>query len=291
MALTAASTYAGGTTISGGVLQITANSNLGSVNGVLILDGGTLQVAGTAEVDTNRPTTLGPAGATLDIPDSNPGGLVLGANITGPGALTKTGDGLLKLNGANSYQGGTFLNAGTLQITSSGNLGTGGLTFGGSGAAILDIEGANAYNDARPIMLAANATIQQDDSAGATLTDNITGGNVLTKTGAGTLILSGTGDAFSAAVVSSGTLTVIAADVLPDGTNLTVGAGGTFIFDPSMAGSPAAASSISPVPEPGTLMLLSVGAIGLLGYAWRRRRSVGIASNESHREGQNRRHN
>ena len=91
----------------------------------------------------------------------------------------------------------------------------------------------------------------------------------------GTLILSGSDSYTGGTDVVGGTLVVDSSTALPDGTSLTVGAGGTFMFDPSVASAEpiasAAASQINPVPEPGTLLLLSVGAAGLLVCAWRRR--------------------
>jgi autotransporter-associated beta strand protein len=72
----------------------------------------------------------------------------------------------------------------------------------------------------------------------------------------GTLILSGSDSYTGGTTVNAGTLILASNTALPDGTSLTVGAGGAFIFDPSLAGAPVAASTISAVPEPGTLLLL-----------------------------------
>ena len=103
-----------------------------------------------------------------------------------------------------------------------------------------------------------------------------TGGR-LVKIGSGTLVLSGTDSYSGGTDVVSGTLVAATADAIPDDTSLTIGAGGTFIFDPSQAAAPVvgsaiAAGSASAVPEPGTLVLLVVGALAAF-IAWRRRRN------------------
>ncbi|MGO9109885.1 MAG: autotransporter-associated beta strand repeat-containing protein, partial [Thermoguttaceae bacterium] len=108
------------------------------------------------------------------------------------------------------------------------------------------------------------------DTAGyiVTLSGSLSGAGSLTKVDSGTLILSGTDSYTGGTTVSEGTLILTNNEAIADGTSLTVGAGAMSIF--AGAAAPQTAASASAVPEPGTLMLLGAGAIGLLGYAWRR---------------------
>jgi autotransporter-associated beta strand protein len=89
--------------------------------------------------------------------------------------------------------------------------------------------------------------------------------------GPGTLVLSGTNTYTGGTEVEAGTLIVNNSAALPDGTSLTIGAGGKFIFDSTQGGTPAVASMISPVPESGTLALLLAGLVVGVGLAGRKR--------------------
>ena len=78
--LTAANTYTGGTTISGGILQLGNGGTVGSVVGAIVNNG-----------------TL-----ALDRSDT---GLILSGAISGTGALVQMGTGTSILTGANTYSG------------------------------------------------------------------------------------------------------------------------------------------------------------------------------------------
>ena len=82
---------------------------------------------------------------------------------------------------------------------------------------------------------------------------------LLTLAGAGgTLILSDTSNYTGGTNVDAGTLIATDNGALSDNTSLTIGAGGAFIFDPTVSAAPAGAApqSAAPVPEPGTIALL-----------------------------------
>ncbi len=91
------------------------------------------------------------------------------------------------------------------------------------------------------------------DDGGETLTvsGNLSGFGGLTKSGSGTLVLSGTNTYQGDTDVASGTLLVAAPYALPDRTNLTVG-------DASHFSAPFVPASAAPVPEPGTIALVAI---------------------------------
>ena len=96
---------------------------------------------------------------------------------------------------------------------------------------------------------------------------------------AGTLILSGSDSYSGGTIVNQGTLITTSDVAILDGTSLTVGAGGTFIFDPAATAAPLACSvpagAVAAVPEPGTLLLLAAGLCGAAVHRRLRRRKVG----------------
>ena len=129
LTLSGANTYTGGTTINGGTLSISADNNLGDAAGPLALNGGTLQItAAGVTLSPTRAVSLGAGGGTFDVTQS----ANISSGVSGAGGLTKTGAGTLALGGANTYSGGTTVNAGTLQLLPGASLGAGGaLTVNG----------------------------------------------------------------------------------------------------------------------------------------------------------------
>ncbi len=92
-------TYAGGTTINSGTLQVGNGSTAGSISGN-VTDNGTL---------------------AFDRSDS----ATFGGVISGTGGLTQLGTGTLVLTGTNTYTGGTAIHSGTtLQIGNGSTTGS-----------------------------------------------------------------------------------------------------------------------------------------------------------------------
>ncbi|WP_236349199.1 beta strand repeat-containing protein, partial [Pseudomonas lactis] len=117
----------GSTTLNGGVAQFNNNSTFGS--GVLTSNGGAIE-ATTNNLTLANLMTLGTGGLTVQGAAT---GLTLSGLISGTAGLNKAGTGELILSGANTFQGGTTLNAGTLTLGNAAALGSGALTVAGAG--------------------------------------------------------------------------------------------------------------------------------------------------------------
>lgn len=118
LTLSNTNTYSGGTSINGGAISVSADANLGDAAGALDFDGGTLIATGSFTLSSFtapiRSSTIGSNGGTIQVNS----GLTLTSDLvsSGTGSLTKTGDGILLINGRSTYTGGTIISAGTLQL-------------------------------------------------------------------------------------------------------------------------------------------------------------------------------
>ena len=150
--------------------------------------------------------------------------------IAGPAVLIMNGSGTVTIANANSYSGGTTLNAGLLNISNSAALGTGPLTISGSiGAVSIDntsggpltlasniaqnwnksftFIGSNNLNLGTGAVTLANSPTVTVNAGTLTVGGNIGGvGQSLTLAGSGQLILTGANTYNSGTFVSGGTL-------------------------------------------------------------------------------------
>jgi outer membrane autotransporter protein len=146
--------------------------------------------------------------------------------ISGVGGLIKTGPGRLVLAGANTYTGGTSIEGGTLQVSGTGTLPSGGNLSISSGAT-LDVSQASADQTIGALTGASGSTISLGArrlTAGTadsmTFAGTIGGTGGLTKEGTGTLILSGDNSYSGATTINAGTL-----QIGNGGTTGTLGSG------------------------------------------------------------------
>ncbi|MDH6168342.1 fibronectin-binding autotransporter adhesin [Variovorax boronicumulans] len=208
LVLTGSNGYAGGTTVKGGVLQISSDANLGAFGTGLALDGGTLRIAaGSAPFFSARALGLGAGGGTIDLSNSLYG---VGGPITGNGLLTVTGKGgTFGLVAANSYSGGTVLKDGaSITTTASGVLGSGAVQQQGDGTVLSLLgtasAGSNEYTVGRAASTDSGNTLSFSQSATAGAAKITLNGTGWATSGSNALQFSGDASAGTSTIANQG---------------------------------------------------------------------------------------
>ncbi|QQE12607.1 autotransporter-associated beta strand repeat-containing protein [Planctomycetota bacterium] len=190
-------TYSGGTTLSGGTIELGTDSALGT--GAITVGAESELTAGASSVTLVNAVTL-----NNELVVSGGNDLILTNVIDGTGFLTKYGDGTLTLSGDNTYSGGTMHYGGLIQVGSDSALGTGILTVDGAVSVSelsASVDGVALDND---VILNEDFTVTGDNDL--TLNGNISGDSSFTKEGDGTLTLNGYNDYSGDTTIAGGTI-------------------------------------------------------------------------------------
>ena len=260
LTLTGTNSYTGQTIVSGGTLQIGAGGTTGSVTGGIV---------NNAALVFNRSDAYAHAG-----------------NISGTGTLTKLGTGTTNLTGTTSYTGATTVQVGALELGVNARTpvlsGVGGADIQG-GKMVLDYTGT-ADNPAATIASLLDAGYDVGWATGQII-NSIAGTTGLTlgwkddAVSQVTVMATLSGDADLNGSVTGADLSLLLSKYNQAG-NWAVG---DFNYDGSVTGAdlslllskynqsiPASVAG-APVPEPGTVVLLGMAALGVWACAWRRR--------------------
>ncbi|WP_141984917.1 autotransporter domain-containing protein [Bordetella hinzii] len=229
LVLSGANGYTGGTTVSGGVLSVSSDANLGLGIGGVTLNGGTLRVSNTGYGSTARDLTVGAGNGALDLA----GDFHLNGHLSGNGSLSKLGTGTLFLEqGSSAFTGTLALAAGALSAQAVNALGASAVTL--AGGATLALNGYSqtlkSLAGAGNVQLGAATLRTGADNTSTTLSGAITGTGSLIKQGTGNFTLSGANLYSGGTSIESGTLTAGRGQVLGTG-GLTVANGALMDFN------------------------------------------------------------
>jgi fibronectin-binding autotransporter adhesin len=206
LTLSGSNTYQGATTVNAGALSLAANNAIASSVSVTLAN--TANVALNINGTTQTIGTLIGGGATGGNVNLGSGGGALTVSqktfsdytgvIGGTGSFTKSGVGVLRLNGASNYTGNTILAAGEIIIGASSALPTSSaLSFTGASRLLMLDEGitqgfsslTSSIGLTSSIFGYGKNTFNLNQSSSSTFNGGLFGGFSFIKSGSGTLTL------------------------------------------------------------------------------------------------------
>lgn len=167
-------------------------------NGFILANAQSWQ-ANTGNIQFNGTIELGAHALTFT---GNQTSTVAGV-ISGTGSLVKSENGILQLNGANIFSGGTTVSAGTLRGSTTSLQGN----------------------------IANNASLVFDQAAGGTFSGSISGTGTVTRSGSGVVTFSGANTASGDTIIHSGTLRVDGGNAIGNSSRVVLANTAGAIFD------------------------------------------------------------
>src|SRR5262249_43058605 len=207
-----------------GTLTLNASVTTVTINGTNSATASIIGTTGSLDLAVASPITfdVSSTGQASDLDIQVP--------ITGTGGFTKSGSGTMELDAAGTYSGTTTIDAGTLDVTASGALGTSTVAVDGTGSLALDGTGG-AVTLSNSLTLASSANGLASPSGSNTLSGAITlqanafvdveDGSTLTISGA----IGDGGDGFGVTKIAGGTMVYAAAQANTYTGTTTVGLG------------------------------------------------------------------
>ena len=288
LVLSGANTFTGGVNLSAGSLRVGNNAALGTGTAT-IGQSTTLMANSTASrtlanaLSLSGSFTLGDATNSGVLNFTGASTLTGNTQITnatyvsmsgaigesgGARSLTKAGAGTLVLDGANSFTGGTIVSAGVLELGASERLANSGNVTISSGT--FDLGGFTETINQFSATAAANVTAGTLNATGGysfsnasgTVTVNAAlggGAAALTKTGAGTVLLTGAGSYSGGATITAGVVQV--------GSNTALGTGAVTLTDASLRSDSATARSLANALSIGGAVTLGASSSGALTFS------------------------
>lgn len=140
LTLTAANTFTGNTTLSAGLLVLGHADAL--KYSTVVFNGGQIDYGDVEEVDLGDISGSGAQaiteGVTVNVGGAASGTSTYSGDLSGDGALNKTGNSTLVLSGSSSYTGGTTVSSGVIRASNNSALGSGSVSVASAGSLAVD---------------------------------------------------------------------------------------------------------------------------------------------------------